>query len=98
MTVFWTDRAFDLLLQIREYLTLTSEVYAERAVERLVARSEQLGAFPTSGQRVPEYGRDDVREVIEAPDRVLYRIGPSRLDVLAVVHGHRALPAEVDDL
>ena len=98
MRVFWTDRAFDHLLQIREQLSLTSEVYAERTVDRLVSRSEQLSAFPESGRRVPEYARSDVREVIEGPYRVLYRVGPSRLDVLAVVHGRRVLPADVDDL
>ena len=98
MTVFWTDRAFDQLLQIREHLMLTSEIYAERAVDRLVSRSEQLEAFPHSGRRVPEYGRDDVRELIEQPYRLIYRVGPVRLDVLAVIHGHRSLPSEVGAL
>ena len=98
MRVSWTDRAFDHLLQVRDHLSLTSGVYAERTVDRLVSRSEQLGAFPTSGRRVPEYARDDVREVIESPYRIIYRVGPSRLDVLAVVHGRRVLPADVDDL
>ena len=99
MIVFWTDRAFDHLLQIREHLNVTSAVYAERAVDRLVSRSEQLAAFPQSGRRVPEYARDDLREVQERPYRMIYRVvGPERLDVLAVVHSHRHLPSEVDDL
>ena len=72
--------------------------WTDRAFDRLVARSEQLGTFPESGRRVPEYARDDVREVVESPYRVIYRVGPSQLDVPAVVHERRALPIDVDDL
>lgn len=98
MNVFWTDRAFDHLLQIREQLALTSEVYAERVVDRIVSRSKQLGAFPESGRRVPEYPRGDVRELIEPPYRVLYRVRAVQVDVLAVIHGRRELPTEAADL
>ncbi|WP_412067389.1 type II toxin-antitoxin system RelE/ParE family toxin [Rubrivirga sp. IMCC43871] len=77
MTVFWTDRAFDHLLGIREQLSLTSMAYAERAVDRPVSRSEQLGAFPNSGRRVSEYSRDDLWEVQVSPYRLIYRVGRS---------------------
>ncbi len=98
MRVYWTDRAFDHLLQIREHLRFTSEVYAERIMDRLVSRSVQLEAFPHSGRRVPEYARDDVRELLEEPYRVIYRLRDARLDVLAVVHERRQLPGDVADL
>ena len=98
MRVYWTDRAYDHLLQIRGHLSLTSETYAERVLDSLISRSEQLEAFPRSGRRVPEYDRDDVRELIEQPYRLIYRIGEARLDVLAVVHGRRPLPPIVEDL
>ena len=98
MTVFWTDKAIGHLFQIRARLTDTSAVYAERAVDRLVSRSEQLEAFPRSGRRVPEYDRDDLREIQERPYRLLYRIGPVRLDVIGVVHWHRQLPENPDEL
>ena len=98
MRVVWTNRAFDHLLQLHEQFRLTSEVYAERMVDRLISRSEQLEAFPYSGRRVPEYDRDDVRELIERPYRLVYRVREDRLDVLAVVHGRRLLPDEFDDL
>ena len=98
MRVHWTDRAFSHLLQIREYVALTSEVYAERVLDRLVSRSEQLETFPESGRTVPEYERSDVRELIERPYRLIYRVLPDRVDVLAVVHRRRELPSDVADL
>jgi len=40
-----------------------------------------------SGRKVPEYESDGIREVIEKPYRIIYRIKPDQIDVLAVVHG-----------
>ena len=91
MTVFWTNRALDDLLLIREHILRTSEVYAERTVDRLVARSEQLAVFERSGRVVPEVGRDAVRELIESPYRLIYRIRSERVDVVAIVHERQQL-------
>lgn len=98
MTVFWTNRAADQLLDIRDAVGRTSEVYAERIVDRLLARSEQLEAFPRSGRRVPEFDREDLREVVDAPYRLIYRIREEQIDVLSVVHQRRRLPPTAEAL
>ena len=67
-------------------------MYADRLVDRLTARSEQLQTFPRSGRVVPEYERDDVRELIEKPYRIIYRVREEQLDVLAVIHSRQQLP------
>lgn len=41
---------------------------------------------------VPGYGDIEIREVIESPYRIVYRVGSNRVDVLAVFHGARLLP------
>ena len=41
---------------------------------------------------MPEYDADDIRELIEKPYRIIYRIKPDQIDVLAVIHGARLLP------
>jgi toxin ParE1/3/4 len=60
-------------------------------VDRLTRRSQQIALFPLSGRVVPEYGSESVREIIEPPYRIIYRILPDRVDVVAVVHGARDL-------
>ncbi len=45
--------------------------------------------------KVPEYDRDDVREVLEYPYRIIYRTSDDRVDILAVIHGARQLPKEL---
>lgn len=56
---------------------------------------EQLGRFPGMGGRVPEYDRYDIREVMERPYRIIYRVWPDRIEMLAVIHSARQLPAEL---
>ena len=95
MKVFWTEAALNQLEAIRDFLAQTSPEYAQRVVERLVDRSEQIAAFPRSGRMVPEYEIDEVRQVIEGSYRIIYLIKEDQIEVLAVVHtSRRGLPQE----
>ena len=95
MRVHWTQTAVEHLLAIYEHIAQDSPVYARRVVDRLTRRSEQIATFPESGRVVPEYEAPDIREVIERPYRIIYRIKADRIDVLAVVHGAQLLPPEL---
>ena len=92
MRVHWTENAIGHLANIYEYIALNSPVYAMRTVDKITRRSEQIANFPDSGRKVPEYDTKDVRELIEYPYRIIYRIKPDQIDVLAVIHGSRLLP------
>jgi len=89
VTVVWTATALGHLGALRQYISQTSPFYAERMVQRILARAPQLAAFPDSGRMVPEVGRPEIREVIEGPYRVIYRHIADRVEVLAVVHGRQ---------
>jgi addiction module RelE/StbE family toxin len=90
--VNWTIAAQKHLLDIYQYIAADSDLYAQRMMDRLTRRSEQIGQFPQSGRVVPEYELPDIREVIEGPYRIIYRILPKQVDILAVVHGSRKTP------
>ena len=92
MRVHWTRTAIEHLLAIYGQIEKDSPAYAQRMSDRLTGRSEQIAAFPMSGRMVPEYEASDIREVIEGPYRIIYRIKPDQVDVLAVVHGAQLLP------
>ena len=92
MRVHWTQAALRHLLAIHEHIARDSGVYALRMVDRLTRRAEQLARFPLLGRRVPEYEEPDIREVIEKPYRIIYRVKADQVDVLAVMHGARLLP------
>jgi toxin ParE1/3/4 len=74
---------------------LNSPTYAMRMVDRLTRRPEQIADQPLSGRKVPEYDVEDVRELIEKPYRIIYRIQQDKIDVLAVIHGAQLLPKEI---
>jgi toxin ParE1/3/4 len=95
MNVHWTDTAQHHLDAIHAFIALDSPAYARRTVDRLTRRSQQIGRFPLSGRRVPEYDRDEVREVIEGPYRIVYHIKPGQIDVVAVIHASRDYPVDL---
>ena len=95
MRVLWTDNAISQLIGIYDYIARDSSFYAQRMVDRLTKRSQQIGDFPESGRSVPEYEMPDIREIIEKPYRIIYRVKVDQIDILAVVHGAQLLPPEL---
>jgi len=85
--VHWTETAQEHLDAIYAYIARDSADYAMRMVDRLTRRSQQIGDFPLSGRKVPEFEVDQIREVIEGPYRIIYYIKPDQIDILAVIHG-----------
>ena len=47
---------------------------------------------------MPEYQRDDMREILERPYRILYRIKSDRIDVITVMHYRQLLPDDLTQL
>ena len=95
MKAHWTDNAITHLVDIYEYIARDSPVYAKRIADRLTSRSEKITDFPMSGRIVPEYESEDIRQIIETPYRIIYRIMSNRIDVLAVIHCARLLPEDI---
>ena len=94
MNVVWTDTAIAHLTTIYDFIARDSDRYALRMIDRITARSKQLSTFPQSGEDVPEYQNPDLREVIEGPYRIIYRLRSDAVGVLGVVHGASLLPPE----
>jgi addiction module RelE/StbE family toxin len=94
MRVHWTENAIGHLVNIYEYIAINSPTYGKRMVDRITRRSEQIAEQPLSGRKVPEYDAEDIRELIEKPYRIVYRIKQDQIDVVAVIHGARIFPDE----
>jgi len=92
-TVRWTDVATRDLDEAAEFIARDSPAYAAALVRdaRIAARS--LKAFADRGRIVPEARSRDVREVPVKSYRLIYKVTPDAITVLAFVHGARDLPA-----
>lgn len=95
MNVFWTDTAVRHLSAIYSYIAQNSPKYAERMVDRLTRRSQQIANFPLSGRVTAEFATEQIREVIEGSYRIIYYIKPDQIDILAVLHSaQQVVPPE----
>jgi addiction module RelE/StbE family toxin len=94
VNVHWTETATEHLVAIYEHIARDSERYAQRMIDRITQHSRRIADYPESGRMVPEYEAPDVREVIERPYRIIYRILKDRIDIVAVVHAARDLHSD----
>ena len=58
-------------------------------LEHLLERVRALAGFPDSGRMVPETQREDVREIIISPYRVMYRRSDDSVEIVAIRHEAR---------
>ena len=91
--VRWTPQAADDLQAIHDFIARDSPRYARAEVERILAAIDQLEIFPNCGRIVPEYKREDVREVIEQPYRLVYKRQREAVVVLMIFRASRNIPA-----
>jgi len=98
MKVYWTNRAVLRLKLIHRYIAEDSPQVALNVIDRVTSRSQQLSESPHSGRRVPEYDQNDIRELIEKPYRIIYRIKSNQIDVLTIMHNRQLLPHDIKQI
>jgi toxin ParE1/3/4 len=95
LSLRWTEQATQQVEAIAEYVSVSSPVYAEQVVERIVVRLRQVQEYPESGRLVPEAPNVDIRELVEPPYRLIYRVRSETVEILAIVHGRQDLPSHL---
>lgn len=100
MKVVWTNRAKAHLRDIHDYIAQDAPAVAAKVVRHLVLRSSQLASLPRTGRSVPEYQREDIRELLVRPYRIIYLVQQEqgRIDVLTVRHYRQLLPRDFANL
>ena len=98
MKARWTGLALRRLRQLHDHIALDQPLNAQRFVDRLTRHASEAAHRPEIGRVVPEFQRDDVREVFEGAYRLIYRVTDDGIDVLTVRHGARLMPARLQDL
>ena len=91
MKVIWSRRARNDLREIGDYIGRDDREQARIWLRKLWERVNRVSSVPRSGRVVPEYRRDDVREVFLKTYRIMYRVVSGRLFVLTVLEGHRMI-------
>ena len=89
MRVHWTARAVSDLKSITRYIAKDDPTIARSFADKLKKQAESVVRFPKRGRVVPEFSRDDVRELIEGNYRILYRVRKNMVDILTIFEGHK---------
>jgi addiction module RelE/StbE family toxin len=84
--IVWSDLAIDDLKSIHEYISKDSPRYADKMIERILKRVEQLENFPQSGRVVPEFNQKTLRELIQDNYRIVYTIEDQFVAISRVHH------------
>ena len=92
MKLVWSDRALKTLAAIHARVSTDSEQQAHQVIDRLLKRGDQLAEFPLSGRVVERFNRPNIREIIESPYRIVYRVRKDTVEVIDVFHGARRPP------
>jgi len=89
--IIWTDFAIEDLKSIHEYISKDSRSYANRFIDKVIARVDQLQVFPQSGKIVSEFGKEDIRELTEGSYRIIYKISIDYIGIVRVHHSAQVL-------
>ena len=87
--VIWADGAVADLDAAADYISKDSPAYAASFVLQSLEAARSLGDLPERGRVVPEFKREDIREIFVFSYRLIYRIDELRVSVLALIHGRR---------
>jgi len=94
-SVKWSPESIRDVESIRAFITQDSPAYAELVVRRIVAAVERLQFFPESGRIVPERTNPEIREVIVAPYRIVYRRRAGIVEIATVFRSSRDFPETI---
>ena len=89
MRVTWSPLADRQVDDAVEYIARDDPIAALKWLEHLLVRVKALSRFPDSGRMVPETQREDIREILVRPYRVMYRRRDDRVEIVAIRHESR---------
>nr|WP_320193625.1 type II toxin-antitoxin system RelE/ParE family toxin [uncultured Desulfobacter sp.] len=99
MKLFWTETAKQDLLSIKRHFAMDNPAAAKRWTEILRNRARKALDAPLAYREVPEFSRNDIRELVEGNYRIVYQVFSDKLVILTVFEGHRLFPVEkIQDL
>ena len=79
----------DHVLEVKERLDLISPANAQKVVDSLFSRVQQLVSFPYSGPVYERAGLPQIRELLVRPYRVIYEVTDQQIRIMAVYHQHQ---------
>ncbi|RZB36064.1 MAG: hypothetical protein SRB2_02569 [Desulfobacteraceae bacterium Eth-SRB2] len=94
MRIIWSPLAVERAAEIAEYISRDNPTAAEKWVDTVFSKVEQLKSFSESGRIVPEINSKDFRELIYGNYWIIYRVGKIQISIFTIRHGKQILPLD----
>ncbi len=94
MKITWSPLAVDRASEIADYIAKDKPSAAEKWINTVFSKVEQLKSFPEIGRIVPEIKNSQIREIIYGNYRIVYRIEQKQISILTIRHGAQILPID----
>jgi addiction module RelE/StbE family toxin len=91
VSITWTALAIEDLRNIYDYILKDSKVFADRIIDNIITRVDQLSYFPKSGRVVPEFENDSIRELIQGNYRIIYKVTNQKISIIRIHHSARLM-------
>ena len=87
-----SNAALDDLKSIFDHISIDSEYYAEKVINKILQRITILETQIRIGKPVPEFENDLIREILEGHYRIIYKIeNEYNVSIARIYHGARLL-------
>src|SRR5450756_1809551 len=96
MKVHWTELASAQLDEAMAYIARDRPAVAARWMEHFLESADSLSEFPDRAPLADEAKRDDVRDLVVRPYRLIYRRDPDAIYITMVLHESQRF--DVDDV
>ncbi len=87
--IIWTGPAKRDLEEIIGYIADDNPAAASRVAKRIITHTRQLRKHPLSGPCAPEVEGDSIRQIVESPCRIFYKVAGEKVYILHVLRFER---------
>jgi toxin ParE1/3/4 len=94
MKIVWSPLAVERASEIVDYITQDKPPAAEKWIQTVFSKVEQLRLNPEIGRIVPEINDRLFREIIYGNYRIIYHIETKQISILTIQHGKQILPID----
>ena len=94
MKIIWSPLAIDRASEIAEYIAQDKPSAAEKWINTVFSKVEQLKSSPEIGRVIPEIRNDLFRGLIYGNYRIIYHIEKTQISILTIRHGKQILPID----
>lgn len=92
MRIIWSPLAVDRASEIADYIAQDKPSAAEKWIDIVFSKVEQLKSSPEIGRILPEINDSQFRELIYGNYRIIYRIETKQISILTIRHSRQILP------